>query len=65
MKEFLHRHGIPFEAIQVEDLADPVEAIRVDTDGLTGTPAVVIDSEARIGFDPEWMRLQLGIDGQK
>ena len=61
MKEFLHRHGIDFNAIDVGELADASEKIRRETGGMVGTPAVIIGAEARIGYDPQWMRRRLGI----
>lgn len=62
MKEFLHAHGVPFEAHDVEDLPNAIDRIRAHTGGAVGTPTVVIGDEARIGFDPEWMATRLGID---
>ena len=60
-KEFLRARGIDFEAVQIEDLDEPYQAIRAQTGGLIGTPTVVIGGEARVGFDPEWMAERLGI----
>ncbi len=62
MKEFLHQHGISFEAIDVSSLAEPQEQIREETGGLVGTPAVIIGTDARIGFDPEWMKTRLDLN---
>ena len=61
-KEFLREHGVEFDDIRVEDLDEPFEAIRAHTGGPIGTPTVVIDGEARVGFDPSWIRERLGID---
>lgn len=62
MKEFLHRHGVAFEAIEVGKLPDAYDRIREHTGGPIGTPAVIIDDEARIGFDPDWMTARLGLE---
>lgn len=34
------------------------------TGGAFATPVVVIDGEVSMGFDPEWMSRQLGLDGE-
>ncbi len=62
VKEFLHRQGVAFEAIDVGDLSDAYDRIRRHTGGPIGTPAVIIDDEARIGFDPDWMTARLGLE---
>jgi len=62
VKEFLHRHGVAFEAIDISGLADAYDRIRQHTGGPIGTPAVIIDGEARIGFDPDWMTARLGLE---
>jgi glutaredoxin len=59
VKEFLHRHGATFEAIDVGDVEDAWDRIRAHTGGPIGTPTVVMDGAARIGFDPEWMTEKL------
>ncbi len=61
MKEFLHRHGVAFETIDVGSLSDAYDRIRRHTGGPIGTPAVIIDDEARIGFDPDWLTARLGL----
>lgn len=61
MKEFLHEHGIAYDAFDVGELPDALERIRAHTGGAVGTPTVVIGDEARIGFDPEWMSRRLGL----
>lgn len=62
MKEFLHRHGVAFEAVDVGSLANAYDRIRRHTGGPIGTPVVIIDGEARIGFDPDWMTARLGLE---
>ena len=32
------------------------------TGGAFATPTVVIDGEARVGFDPDWMGERLGLE---
>lgn len=61
MKEFLHQHDVAFEGHDIVDLPDGLERIREATGGPVGTPTVIIDGEARIGFDPEWMSERLGL----
>jgi glutaredoxin len=61
-KEFLSHHGIEFETIDVSEMAAPYERIRELTGGPIGTPAIVIDDEARIGFDREWLIERLKIE---
>ncbi|MGD8331253.1 MAG: glutaredoxin domain-containing protein [Acidobacteriota bacterium] len=61
MKEFLHQHDVPFEGIDVGEHPDALERIREHTGGPIGTPAVVIDGEARIGFLPDWMAERLDL----
>jgi len=61
VKEFLHRHNVDFEALDVGDLEDGYDRIREHTGGPIGTPAVIIGDEARIGFDPSWMALRLDL----
>ena len=61
-KEFLRRHEVPFEEVHVEDLDDPMGELRALTGWAMATPTLVIDNEARVGFDPEWIRERLGID---
>jgi len=63
VKEFLRQHNTTFEEVSVEDRADAWDRIREHTGGPIGTPAVIIDGEARIGFDPEWMARKLGLEG--
>ncbi len=60
-KEFLRAHGVEFDDISVDDLADAWETIRALTGGPFGTPTVVIEGEARVGFDPAWMGERLGL----
>lgn len=62
MKEFLHRHGVAFDAVDVGDLPGALDRIRAHTGGAFGTPTVVIGDEARIGFDPDWMAARLGLE---
>jgi glutaredoxin len=61
VKEFLHRHEVPFEGIDVGEVPDALDRIRAHTGGVVGTPTVVIGDEARIGFDPDWMKARLGL----
>ena len=60
-KGFLRERGIEFDDISVDDLADPWETIRALTGGPFGTPTVVIEGEARVGFDPQWIGERLGL----
>ncbi|MCH7824364.1 MAG: glutaredoxin family protein [Acidobacteria bacterium] len=65
-KEFLRARGVEFDDINVDDLADPWETIRALTGGPFGTPTVVIEGEARVGFDAAWIGERLGLtDGEK
>jgi glutaredoxin len=59
VKEFLHQHDVAFEGIDVGEQPDALERIRAHTGGSVGTPTVVIDGEARIGFHPDWMAERL------
>ena len=52
---------MPFEAIDVTELDDPMGYLRELTGGPIATPTVVIDGEARVGFDQEWMEEKLGL----
>jgi len=61
VKEFLHRHDVVFEAIDVGRQPAAFERIRELTGGPVGTPTVVIDGEARIGFHPDWMAERLDL----
>lgn len=61
-KEFLRANNVEFDDVNVQDLADPGETIRAHTGGPIGTPTVVIQNEARVGFDPQWMSDRLGLD---
>ena len=60
-KEFLARHGIDFEDIDITELEDPRGELSAITGGPFGTPTIVIDGEARLGFDPAWIREKLGL----
>ena len=52
-----------FKEVDVSTLEDPRSAIMSLTGGAFVTPVVVIDDEVRMGFDPDWMRQRLGLDG--
>ena len=64
-KEFLRAQGVEFDDIRVEDLAEPWEIIRALTGGPIGTPTVLIDGAARVGFDPQWIEARLGSSSDK
>jgi glutaredoxin len=61
VKEFLRAQQVDFESIDVSENADAMQEIRTHTGGALGTPTVVIDGEARIGFLPGWMSQALGL----
>ena len=61
-KEFLRQNGILFDEVRIEDLDDPMGALRAVTGGPMATPTVVIGDEARVGFEPDWIRERLGLD---
>ncbi len=62
-KEFLSRKGVPFEYVDVTQLADPAATLRAITGGPVATPTIVIGDAWQVGFDPEWIERQLGEAG--
>lgn len=62
MKEFLHQHGVEFEAHDVAEVPEALDTIRAHTGGSVGTPAVIIGDRARIGFHRDWMSEELGLE---
>lgn len=64
-KEFLRAHSVEFDDVKLGDLADPRKTICAHTGGPYGTPTVVIQNEARVGFDPQWMSEQLGLSNDE
>ena len=58
-KEFLSRHGVDFEYIEITTLDDPLGTLRAITGGPVATPVVVVGDEHIVGFDPDWLRERL------
>lgn len=61
VEEFLSRHEVAFEAIDIRELDDSMAVLRSVTGGPVGTPTVVIGDEVRLGYDEDWMREKLGL----
>jgi glutaredoxin len=61
-KEFLHRHGIPFETRNVNENPDYMVELR--SLNTLATPCVVIDGQRVRGFDPQKMSELLGLRTQ-
>jgi alkyl hydroperoxide reductase subunit F len=51
-KAFLHKHGVPYESIDVGENTDAAKKM-IDLSGQRGVPVILVDDEVIIGFDSQ------------
>lgn len=63
-KRFLELHGIKYQNLDVAGDRKAREEMIKKT-GQMSVPQVEIDGEVIVGYNEEWMKKKLGLDGQK
>lgn len=63
-KQFLELHGIKYQNLDVAGERQAREEMIKKT-GQLSVPQVEIDGEVIVGYNEEWMKKKLGLDGQK
>ena len=59
--QFLQDHGVPFEEKDIVANPQYMEELLAKTDGVRGTPVIIIDGAVYRGFDRGKMARVLGI----
>ncbi len=65
IKEFLRRHNVPFDYMDLDKLSGTDYKVHKDRayllSGRWDMPIVQVDEDVRVGFQPEWMAQVLGL----